>query len=67
MNKIDVLNPQFTHKVFMIQGVKVRAVFPKANKGSDVMDTIRDMLVHSYINTYDSPSKPNKAERTMTA
>ena len=51
LSKPVVHNEQYTHKEFIIQGVKVRTVFPKANGQNDIMATVKEMLVHSYART----------------
>ena len=51
MSSKSVRNEQYTHKDFIIQGVKVRTVFPKANGQNDIMATVKKMLVHSHVRT----------------
>jgi len=51
INKIEIPCSQYILKKYVIQGVKVNAIFPKANPSGDVMDTVKKMLVHSYIST----------------
>jgi len=46
---IEAHKNQYTTKEFVIQGAKINAVFPVSCNSSGVMDTIREMLIHSYV------------------
>jgi len=47
----EALSDQYNIKEFTIQGAIVSAIFPKNGDGS-VMNTVKEMLVHSYVSTY---------------
>ena len=49
--KPNTLGDQYIRKEFSILGAKVSAVFPKEAKHNDIMATVKEMLVHSHVNT----------------